>query len=246
MEDGTVEKPTADMPGRVSSARALYLNVAVLWSGQYHNSHLWRGDVTGARSRPLEGGPGGACSACTGEQNAVVLWSGLCFSSRTRVRSERGQYSKAAGHTSTTGSGFSRLMIIPPSVGASGGLATLWDLNEVEVWLTVSMDHVLAVTGRFLKSGERFVVFNVYAPCDISRQHDLWNALSSRVEALVGQNVCVCGDFNAIRCAEERSVSSTLHQAGIDGFNNFVVNNNLVDLSLRGPPTRGIGVMGGR
>jgi len=59
--------------------------------------------------------------------------------------------------------------------------------------------------------------------------------------------VCVCGDFNAIRCAEERrSVSSTLHQAGIDGFNNFVVNNNLVDLSLRGPPTRGIGVMGGR
>ena len=55
----------------------------------------------------------GACSARTGEQNAAVLWLRLCLSSRTRVRSECDQYSKTAGHTSTTGSGFSRLMIIP-------------------------------------------------------------------------------------------------------------------------------------
>jgi len=122
-----------------------------------------------------------------------------------------------------------------PSVGASGGLATLWDLNEVEVWSTVSLDLVLAVTDRFLMSGEQFVVFNVYAPCDTSRQQVLWNVLSSRIEALAGQNVCVCGDFNAIRSAEERrSVSSALHQAGIDSFDVFVVNNNLVDLPLRG------------
>ena len=56
-----------------------------------------------------------------------------------------------------------------PSVGASGGIVMLWDLNEVEVWSTVSLDHVLAVAGHFLQSGEQFVVFNVYAPCDSSR-----------------------------------------------------------------------------
>ena len=122
-----------------------------------------------------------------------------------------------------------------PSVGASGGIATLWDLKEVEVWLTVSLDHVLAVSGRFLKSGDQFVVFNVYAPCDTSRQQVLWNVLSSRIDSLEGQNVCVCGDFNAIRREEERrSVSSVLPQAGIDSFNNFIVNNFLVDLPLRG------------
>ena len=121
------------------------------------------------------------------------------------------------------------------STGASGGLVTLWDVNEVEVWSTASLDHVLAVTGRFLKSGEQFTVFNVYAPCDTSRQQVLWNALSSRIAALAGQNVCVCGDFNAIRsAAERRSVSGALHQASIDNFNGFVVNNNLVDLPLRG------------
>ena len=79
-----------------------------------------------------------------------------------------------------------------PSVGASGGIVTLWDLSEVEVWSTVSLDHVLAVAGRFVKSGECFVVFNVYAPCDSSRQQALWNVLSSRIEALADQNVCVC------------------------------------------------------
>jgi len=48
-----------------------------------------------------------------------------------------------------------------PSEGASGGIATLWNSNEVEVWSSVSLDHALVVDGRFLKSGEQFVVFNV-------------------------------------------------------------------------------------
>ena len=84
-----------------------------------------------------------------------------------------------------------------PSEGASGGIATLWNSNEVEVWSTVSLDHVLVVAGRFLKSGEQFVVFNVYAPCDVVRQQVLWSVLSSRLAALSDHNVCVCGDFNA-------------------------------------------------
>ena len=122
-----------------------------------------------------------------------------------------------------------------PSVGASGGIVTIWDLSEVEVWSTVSFDHVLAVAGRFVQSGELFVVFNVYAPCDSSRQQALWNVLSSRIEALANQNVCVCGDFNAIRRVEERrSVSSVFNQAGTDNFNGFIANTCLVDLPLRG------------
>jgi len=122
-----------------------------------------------------------------------------------------------------------------PSVGASGGLVTLWDLSEVEVWSTVSLDHVLAVSGRFVKSGEHFVVFNVYAPCDSSRQPALWDVLTSRIEAAADQNVCVCGDFNAVRGMEERqSVGSVFNQAGPDNFNGFIVNNFLVDLPLGG------------
>jgi len=53
------------------------------------------------------------------------------------------------------------------SVGASGGIVTMWDVQEVEVWSSMSFNHVLVVLGRFVKSGEEFVLFNVYAPCDI-------------------------------------------------------------------------------
>lgn len=55
-----------------------------------------------------------------------------------------------------------------PSLGASGGLVTLWDNFEVEVWSTTSFDHVLIITGIFYKSNEQFVVIHVYAPCDVS------------------------------------------------------------------------------
>jgi exonuclease III len=53
-----------------------------------------------------------------------------------------------------------------PSIGASGGLLTLWDSTEVEVWSSESREHVLWCHGRFIKSGEEFFVANVYAPCE--------------------------------------------------------------------------------
>jgi len=50
-----------------------------------------------------------------------------------------------------------------PSIGASGGMITLWNRNEVEVWLSFNMEHVLGVQGRFLKICEKFTLLNVYA-----------------------------------------------------------------------------------
>jgi len=50
-----------------------------------------------------------------------------------------------------------------PSIGSSGGMITLWNRNEVEVWLSFNMEHVLGVQGRFLKIGEKFTLLNVYA-----------------------------------------------------------------------------------
>jgi exonuclease III len=53
-----------------------------------------------------------------------------------------------------------------PSVGASGGLLIMWDVEEVVIHASFSFDHVVAVQGKFLKSQDAFVLFNVYAPCD--------------------------------------------------------------------------------
>ncbi|GAU48313.1 hypothetical protein TSUD_405300 [Trifolium subterraneum] len=91
-----------------------------------------------------------------------------------------------------------------PSVGASGGLLTLWDTSEVDVWASESYESVLWCHGRLIKSGEEFSVANVYAPCDPGAKQRLWDSLSGRIQALGRYRVCVCGDFNAVRSVEER------------------------------------------
>jgi len=57
-----------------------------------------------------------------------------------------------------------------PICGATCGLLTLWDVTEVEVWSSMSFEHVLVLIGRFLHSEEHFVLFNVYAPSDVTCQ----------------------------------------------------------------------------
>jgi len=89
-------------------------------------------------------------------------------------------------------------------VGASGGLLTIWDSLEVEVWSSVSQDHMLIVHGRFIRPNEEFYVFNIYNPYEGRAKQELWVALSVRLQPLRGEKVCVCGDFNAVRCPEER------------------------------------------
>lgn len=113
-----------------------------------------------------------------------------------------------------------------PSIGASGGLITLWNCNEVEVWFSFTMEHVLGIQGQFIKSGTQFTLLNVYAPCDAHHQQLLWHNISFRMRSLLEKNVCVCGDFNVVRCPEERrSVSSVAIQQGSASFNDMISNN---------------------
>jgi len=122
-----------------------------------------------------------------------------------------------------------------PSAGASGGLLTVWDTLEVEVWSTVSQDNVLVIHGKFIRTNEVFYIFNVYAPCDIRAKQQLWGSLSVKLQLLHGHKVCVCGDFNAIRCQEERRPlrGATLAQ-DIHNFSDFIDETGLIDLPLCG------------
>jgi len=50
-----------------------------------------------------------------------------------------------------------------PSIGGSGGILSLWDTDEVEVWFSSSFDNVLIIKRRFLKNNIEFDIANVYA-----------------------------------------------------------------------------------
>ncbi|MCH79613.1 cysteine-rich receptor-like protein kinase, partial [Trifolium medium] len=110
-----------------------------------------------------------------------------------------------------------------PSVGASGGLLILWDVVEMEVWYSVSLNHVLMLHGRFIKSNEDFYLFNVYAPCETIAKQELCQSLTGRLQLLNGQKNCVCGDFNAVRADEERhSVRQGVRNPDMHPFNQFI------------------------
>jgi hypothetical protein len=112
---------------------------------------------------------------------------------------------------------------------------TLWDPTEIEVWSSGSFDHVLTIHGRFIVSNEEFYLFNVYAPCEGYARQVLWDSLSVRIQSLRGKKVCICGDFNAVRCREERcSVTSAGGVMDFESFNQFIEGNVLIDLPLCG------------
>lgn len=56
-----------------------------------------------------------------------------------------------------------------------------------------------------------------------------------RLQALRGKKVCVCGDFNVVRCPEERrSLRGGANVNDFQHFSMFIEDNDLVDLPLCG------------
>ena len=92
------------------------------------------------------------------------------------------------------------------SAGASGSLLTLWDTSVVEVWCTLSLRHILVIKGRVILTGQEFIIANIYAPCDVSSKEILWVRLSEFILNIGDANLCICGDFNSVRTANERRV----------------------------------------
>jgi len=68
-----------------------------------------------------------------------------------------------------------------PTVGVSGGILTLWDTLEVDIWLSMSFDNCLMVKGRFMKSNLDFSLVNVYASCESRGRQVLWERLRGMI-----------------------------------------------------------------
>lgn len=121
------------------------------------------------------------------------------------------------------------------SVGASGGLITMWDKSLTDVRSSMSFAHVLVIIGKVILTGEDIVVINVYAPCDNVVRKDLWERLVPIIISKFDSCVCVCGDFNSIRSADERKGRGTIfNQVEADVFNKFIADSMLVDLPICG------------
>ena len=121
------------------------------------------------------------------------------------------------------------------SIGASGGLLTVWDCNVVDVWSTMSFPHVLVIKGRVLCTSQEFIIANVCAPCDTTAKQVLWDPLQIFMTNNGDTNLCLCGDFNSVRSSEERKGrGSFFRQHDSDIFNKLIDEGSLIDQSICG------------
>ncbi|KAL8543610.1 hypothetical protein ACS0TY_004253 [Phlomoides rotata] len=79
------------------------------------------------------------------------------------------------------------------------------------------------------------VIINIYAPCSTLEKEHLWETIKLVVEQYDDRNICLVGDFNSIRDANERvGRREEVNVRDIKLFEDFISSSGLIDLPLGG------------
>lgn len=93
----------------------------------------------------------------------------------------------------------------------------------------------MGVCAKWKTSNNICFLVNVYSPCDFDGKKELWKDLLLCKRCFGGGVWCVAGDFNAIFAVEERRGASRLYGGReISGFNQFISDMELIDVSVLG------------
>nr|GEZ22557.1 hypothetical protein [Tanacetum cinerariifolium] len=103
----------------------------------------------------------------------------------------------------------------------------LMDKHEKEV---TKIDT--ALFGTWIPKKIKLLIIYVYAPQPFASKRLLWNFISSLILRWDGESI-VMGDFNEVRCKEERW-GSTFYAQGANSFNSFISSSGLNDIQLEG------------
>ncbi|GJU96961.1 nucleotide-binding alpha-beta plait domain-containing protein [Tanacetum coccineum] len=118
------------------------------------------------------------------------------------------------------------------SIGASGGIITMWDSRVFELESKISTINFLGVIGTWRGQSSKIGLLNVYVPQSSSLKEHIWSSL----EHLISDTQVVWiifGDFNMVRSMDER-IGSNFDDIEANTFNNFISRTGLCDLPLGG------------
>lgn len=118
-----------------------------------------------------------------------------------------------------------------PARGLSGGLLTVWNTAEVNISSSEVSRHWLLIRGTMISNSTRFACFNIYAPQGARDKLQLWADLSTALGLLDESYVCLLGDFNVVRSADERFGCNHSHALS-DAFNSFLNSCGLADIPI--------------
>ncbi|GJV55336.1 RNA-directed DNA polymerase, eukaryota [Tanacetum coccineum] len=118
------------------------------------------------------------------------------------------------------------------SVGNSGGILCIWDVNSFVMHSRTVSDSFVINRGVWLKTGDDFLIISVYAPHDMKDKILLWDYLLHVTQQWNGK-VIIMGDFNEVRVKSDR-FGSVFHAHGANLFNSFITNAGLIEVPLGG------------
>ncbi|GKA50747.1 RNA-directed DNA polymerase, eukaryota [Tanacetum coccineum] len=118
------------------------------------------------------------------------------------------------------------------SVGASGGILTMWDSRVFTMEQTFCDRNFLGITCSWVGMSNKVGLLNVYAPQSSPLKEALWSSIESLVTSVNVIWVVFC-DFNVVRSRDERSgCRFDIDEANV--FNDFISRVGFFDFPLGG------------
>nr|GEX45996.1 RNA-directed DNA polymerase, eukaryota [Tanacetum cinerariifolium] len=117
------------------------------------------------------------------------------------------------------------------SVGNSGGILCVWDLNSFIKQSSTRSDNFVMLRGIWRVTGQLVLLIVVYAPQDVSEKRLLWEYLQSEICKWDGK-VVIMGDFNEVRFKSDRGSSFTwCHKSAskMSKLDRFLVSDSLLN-----------------
>ncbi|GJW56453.1 RNA-directed DNA polymerase, eukaryota [Tanacetum coccineum] len=121
---------------------------------------------------------------------------------------------------------------ISESVGNSGGILCVWDPSVFCKENHIISDNFIALYGSWVSKKVKLLMISIYAPQSSASKRILWNYISNLIGCWDGHYM-VMGDFNEVRCVEDR-FGSEFNAQSANEFNCFISNSGLIEIQLEG------------
>lgn len=116
--------------------------------------------------------------------------------------------------------------------GQGGGILSVWNKNLFNKESAITRDDCIITQGKWLENNSQICFINVYASQSPAKRAELWQFLTAFIGGWQGSMV-IFGDFNDVRAENERR-GSKIDERATRIFNDFIVQNNLIDAKIGG------------
>eukprot|EP00253_Pinus_taeda_P036581 PITA_36581 len=116
------------------------------------------------------------------------------------------------------------------AIGAAGGIAILWNPNEIIIDNWSSMNGSITGLGRIVGTPQQVIIIGVYGPPSSGRREQFINSFKSIRRLYPEAAWIIGGDFNLIRSLDEKKGGLRRRDRFMDSFNEMIEELRFVDI----------------